>query len=121
MWVYVGVGVCVCVRWYQYLCTGNYLYVNFFICCHSNNTFIYIQVYVSPPNPDPWDPEVLRSHLEHLRRERFHHHHHHHHHHHNHHHRTSKFPTAPTSDFLWPLPKEEEEEKEDGWRVCKTM
>ncbi|KAK4319826.1 hypothetical protein Pmani_009273 [Petrolisthes manimaculis] len=36
------------------------------------------------PQPDPWDPDTLRAHLEQLRRQRFtsHHHHHHHHHHH---------------------------------------
>ncbi|KAG0720606.1 hypothetical protein GWK47_048195 [Chionoecetes opilio] len=75
------------------------------------------------PHPDPWDPEVLRAHQEHQRRQRFHQHQHHHHHHHHHH--PAKFPTPPSSNFYWPLPRtvveEEEEEKKRGWSVCKVM
>ncbi|XP_050735963.1 uncharacterized protein LOC127008253 [Eriocheir sinensis] len=90
-----------------------------------------------PPNPDPWDPEVLRSHLEHLRRQRYQHHHHHNHHHHHQQQQqqnnsVARFTTPPGSDFNWPLPahgkeedkEEEEEEGEErggGWRVCSLM
>ncbi|XP_069973219.1 uncharacterized protein [Penaeus vannamei] len=58
----------------------------------------------TPPDLDPWDPDVLRSHLENQRRERFHHHqsqhpHHHHHHHHYHHHQYMGFSNGHRAPY----------------------
>ncbi|KAG7172241.1 Ankyrin repeat and protein kinase domain-containing protein 1-like 1, partial [Homarus americanus] len=103
------------------------------------------------PHPDPWDPEILRSHLDNLRRERFqnlqplpHHHSHHHHHQpynkgsqyssslpgsHKYQHELSghgwpypaHFPTAPGSNFHWPLPhpvSHSAKEQKGNQRLC---